>query len=151
MLFRSADMLNDRVLPFFEAHEIPLLRILTGRSSAYCGNRESHEYALYLNIENVEHNGRKPRAHKPTASVNAFIKPFRMSSTRARSGVSFITRWSSCRWTWTPGSRGTTASEHIQGNTAMVKPPCRRLSKASSLRTIDNWIGSNRHPIQSKL
>ena len=24
-------------------------------ASAYCGNRESHEYALYLDLENVEH------------------------------------------------------------------------------------------------
>ena len=35
----AADMLNDRVLPFFEEHEVPLLRILTDRGSEYCGNR----------------------------------------------------------------------------------------------------------------
>ena len=36
----AADMLNDRVLPFFEEHGVPLLRILTDRGSEYCGNRE---------------------------------------------------------------------------------------------------------------
>jgi transposase InsO family protein len=51
----AADMLNDRVLPFFEEHGVPLLRILTDRATEYCGNRESHEFALYLDLENIEH------------------------------------------------------------------------------------------------
>ena len=51
----AADMLNDRVLPFFEEQGVPLLRILTDPGSEYCGNRESHEYALYLDLENIEH------------------------------------------------------------------------------------------------
>jgi hypothetical protein len=46
----AADMLSDRVLPFFDEHEIPLLRILTDRGSEYCGNREDHDYQLYLVI-----------------------------------------------------------------------------------------------------
>ena len=51
----AADMLNDRVLPFFEDHGVPLLRVLTDRGSEYCGNRETHEYALYLDLENIDH------------------------------------------------------------------------------------------------
>ncbi|MGH8730002.1 MAG: IS481 family transposase, partial [Burkholderiales bacterium] len=51
----AADMLNDRVLPFFEEQGVPLLRILTDRGSEYCGNRETHEYALYLDLENIDH------------------------------------------------------------------------------------------------
>jgi hypothetical protein len=39
-------MLNDRVLPFYEEHGIPLLRILTDRGTEFCGNRENHEYEL---------------------------------------------------------------------------------------------------------
>ena len=56
-------MLNDRVLPFFEEHGVPLLRILTDRGSEYCGNRESHEFALYLDLENIEHT--RTRAKSP--------------------------------------------------------------------------------------
>jgi hypothetical protein len=33
----SADLLNDRVLPMFQEHELPLLRILTDRGTEYCG------------------------------------------------------------------------------------------------------------------
>ena len=56
-------MLNDRVVPFFEEQEIPLLRILTDRGTEYCGNREHHEYQLYLAVENIDHT--KTRARRP--------------------------------------------------------------------------------------
>jgi transposase InsO family protein len=51
----SADILNDRVLPFFEQHGIPLLRILTDRGTEFKGRPEHHEYELYLNLEGIEH------------------------------------------------------------------------------------------------
>lgn len=51
----SADLLNDRVLPFFEEHQIPLLRVLTDRGSEYKGKPENHEYELYLALEGIEH------------------------------------------------------------------------------------------------
>jgi transposase InsO family protein len=59
----AADLLNDRVLPFYEEHEVPLLRILTDRGSEYCGNREHHEYELYLDLETIDHS--KTKAHSP--------------------------------------------------------------------------------------
>jgi hypothetical protein len=49
----AADMLNDRVLPFFEEQDVPLLRVLTDRGTEYCGNRESHEYQLYLAVVRI--------------------------------------------------------------------------------------------------
>jgi transposase InsO family protein len=51
----SADLLNDRVLPFFDDHRIPLLRMLTDRGTEYKGKPEYHEYELYLQIEGIEH------------------------------------------------------------------------------------------------
>jgi transposase InsO family protein len=59
----AADMLNDRVLPFFEESDVPLLRILTDRGTEYCGNREHHEYQLYLAVENIDHS--KTKAYSP--------------------------------------------------------------------------------------
>ncbi len=52
----AAELLNDRVLPFFDEHEIPLLRMLTDRGTEYCGNPERHEYELYLAVEDIDHN-----------------------------------------------------------------------------------------------
>lgn len=51
----SAEILNDRVLPFFEEQQIPLIRILTDRGTEYKGKPEHHEYELYLQIEGIEH------------------------------------------------------------------------------------------------
>jgi hypothetical protein len=50
----AAALLNDRVLPFFEEHEIPRSRVLTDRGTEYCGT-DQHEYELYLAIENIDH------------------------------------------------------------------------------------------------
>ncbi len=35
----AADLLNDQVAPFFEAHEAPLSRILTDWGTEYCGSQ----------------------------------------------------------------------------------------------------------------
>ena len=40
----AADLLNDRVIPFFDKHEVPLLRVLTDRGTEYCGSIQHHEY-----------------------------------------------------------------------------------------------------------
>jgi len=68
----AADMLNDRVLPFFEEYGVPLLRILTDRGSEYCGNRETHEYALYLDLENVEHTRTKTKSPQTNGICERF-------------------------------------------------------------------------------
>ncbi len=58
----SADILNDRVLPFFEEHQIPVLRMLTDRGTEYNGKVEyGHDYELYLTIENIDHSRTKVR------------------------------------------------------------------------------------------
>ena len=57
----SADVLNDRVIPFFEQHEIPILRMLTDRGTEFNGRPENHEYELYLQLENIDHSKTKVR------------------------------------------------------------------------------------------
>lgn len=64
----AADLLNDRVLPWYEEQGIRLLRILTDRGTEYCGNREHHEYQLYLDIEDIDHTKTKVR-HPQTNGV----------------------------------------------------------------------------------
>jgi len=62
----AADLLNDRVLPFYEERGIPLLRILTDRGTEFCGRYEHHEYELYLAVEDIEHS--KTRAKSPQSN-----------------------------------------------------------------------------------
>lgn len=70
----AADALNDLVIPFFDSHEIPVLRILTDRGSEYCGNREHHEYALYLELENIDHSKTKARSPQSNGICERFNK-----------------------------------------------------------------------------
>ena len=41
----AADMLNDKVLPFYEENDLPVLRILTDRGTEYCGRVEANPKA----------------------------------------------------------------------------------------------------------
>jgi transposase InsO family protein len=68
----AADMLNDRVVPFYEEHEVPLLRVLTDRGTEYCGSRESHEYQLYLAVENIDHSRTKAKSPQTNGICERF-------------------------------------------------------------------------------
>jgi transposase InsO family protein len=70
----AADMLNDRVIPLYEQHNIPLLRILTDRGTEYCGAREHHEYQLYLAIEDIDHSRTKARSPQTNGICERFHK-----------------------------------------------------------------------------
>ena len=64
----AADMLNDRVIPFFDELDVRLLRVLTDRGTEYCGNREHHEYQLYLAVEDIDHSRTKAQ-HPQTNGI----------------------------------------------------------------------------------
>lgn len=68
----AADMLNDKVLPWYEEQSVPLLRILTDRGSEYCGNREHHEYELYLDLEDIEHTRTKVKSPQTNGICERF-------------------------------------------------------------------------------
>ena len=67
-------MLNDRVIPFFDSKEIPVLRVLTDRGSEYCGNREHHEYELYLDLEDIDHTKTKAKSPQTNGICERFHK-----------------------------------------------------------------------------
>ena len=70
----AAEMLNDRVVPFFEEHQIPLLRILTDRGTEFCGAQETHEYQLYLALEDIDHSRTKVRHPQSNGICERFHK-----------------------------------------------------------------------------
>jgi transposase InsO family protein len=68
----AADMLNDQVLPFYEEQGVRLLRVLTDRGTEYCGNRESHEYQLYLAVEDIDHSRTKAKSPQTNGICERF-------------------------------------------------------------------------------
>jgi transposase InsO family protein len=70
----AADLLNDRVLPFYEEHGIPLCRVLTDRGTEYCGLPDRHEYELYLAVENIDHTRTKTKSPQTNGICERFHK-----------------------------------------------------------------------------
>ena len=68
----AADMLNDKVLPFYQEQNVELLRILTDRGTEYCGAKEHHEYELYLNIEDIDHTKTKAKSPQTNGICERF-------------------------------------------------------------------------------
>jgi transposase InsO family protein len=59
----GADLLNDKVLPAFAEQGMAVIRILTDRGTEYCGKPETHDYQLYLALNDIEHT--KTKAFHP--------------------------------------------------------------------------------------
>ncbi len=70
----AADTLNDKVLPFFEQHELPMLRILTDRGTEYCGKAERHDFQLYLALNDIDHTKTKVKSPQTNGICERFHK-----------------------------------------------------------------------------
>ena len=70
----AADLVNDRVVPFYDAREVRLCRVLTDRGTEYCGNPEHHEYELYLALEDIDHSRTKTKSPQTNGIVERFHK-----------------------------------------------------------------------------
>ncbi|MCV6621804.1 MAG: IS481 family transposase [Cellvibrionaceae bacterium] len=70
----AADLLNDRVLPFYASEQLPVLRILTDRGTEYCGKADRHDYQLYLAINDIEHTRTKARHPQTNGICERFHK-----------------------------------------------------------------------------
>lgn len=68
----AAELLNDKVIPFFEQHDLRLLRMLTDRGTEYCGLRDQHEYQLYLAIEDIDHTKIKAKSPQTNGICERF-------------------------------------------------------------------------------
>jgi transposase InsO family protein len=68
----ASDMLNDKVLPFYQEQNVDLLRVLTDRGTEYCGAREHHEYELYLSIEDIDHSRTKAKSPQTNGICERF-------------------------------------------------------------------------------
>lgn len=70
----AADLLNDRVLPFYTSQNLPMLRILTDRGTEYCGKVEQHDYQLYLAINDIDHTKTKAMSPQTNGICERFHK-----------------------------------------------------------------------------
>ena len=70
----AAELLNDKVLPYFTEQNVPVLRILTDRGTEYCGKLEQHDYQLYLAMNDIEHTRTKAASPQTNGICERFHK-----------------------------------------------------------------------------
>ena len=120
----AADLLNDRVIPFFDSHDVKLMRVLTDRGNEYCGNPEG-EYELYLAIEDVDHTRTKTKSPQTNEICERFHKTVLNEFYLWRFARTSTGRSTSCRPISISGSPDTMRRGHIKDAGASVKPRCR--------------------------
>ena len=62
----AVHVLNEKVLPFFEEHECPIVSILTDNGCEYCGRLDGHPFELFLQLEEIEH--RRTQVRRPQSN-----------------------------------------------------------------------------------
>ena len=130
----AADLLNDRVVPFFDEQGVKLQRILTDRGTEYrTASGESRRttptsYTWRWRTSTIPEP--RPIIPRPTAYANGSTRPCRTNATACSFGRSSTAAWKSCRWTWTPGWTGTIRRGPIQDATATARLPGRPSGKA---------------------
>lgn len=68
----AADILNDRVLPFYQDHDLIVEAILTDNGTEYKGRPMIHLYEIFLELNEIEH--RTTRVATPR--TNGFVERF---------------------------------------------------------------------------
>jgi transposase InsO family protein len=70
----SAELLNERVLPFYQQHGLSMLRKLTDIGTEYCGKVEQHDYELYLAVNDIDHAKTKAASPQTNGICERFHK-----------------------------------------------------------------------------
>ena len=85
----AADLLNDRVVPFYDAHEVKLCRVLTDRGTEYCRQQGCGQSWSIMNMSSTWRSrmsitrAPRPKARKRMELLNGSTRPCSTSSTRA--------------------------------------------------------------------
>jgi transposase InsO family protein len=58
----------------YDVHPNQASRVLTDRGTEYCGSPQSHEYELYLAVENIDHTRTKARSPQTNGICERFNK-----------------------------------------------------------------------------
>src|SRR5579871_1784836 len=68
----AVDVLNDRVLPFYEEHSVEVEHALTDSGREYCGRELKNHFELFLAINQIKH--RRTEVRSP--QTNGFCERF---------------------------------------------------------------------------
>ena len=110
------------MIPFFDSHDVKLLRVLTDRGSEYCGNPERHEYELYLAVEDIDHSRTKTKSPQTNGICERFHKTVLNEFYRIAFRKKVYRSIASCRSISICGFANTMRRDHIKAAGALAKP-----------------------------
>jgi hypothetical protein len=96
----ATDTLNDRVIPFFEQQEIPVLRVITDRGTEFCGTPDKHPMSFICSSMRLNIQRQRCEFLRPMAFVKDFIRRFLMSFTGLFLERKNTAIWKSCKLIW---------------------------------------------------
>jgi transposase InsO family protein len=76
----ACDLLNERVVPFYEMLGVPIAAVSTDNGREFCGKPHSHTYELFLALEEIEHRTTKIRSPRPNGFVERMNRPCHLCS-----------------------------------------------------------------------
>ena len=115
----AADVLNDKVLPFYQANGFTVLRILTDRGTEYCGKVEQHDYQLYLAINDIDHTKTKAMSPQTNGICERFHKTILQEFYQVAFRKKLYVDLASLQNHWTSGWITTIMREPIKGRCAV--------------------------------
>ena len=62
----AVQLLNNDVLPTFDAHQAKINAVLSDNGREFCGREDRHPYELFLQLEGIEH--KKTRVNRPQSN-----------------------------------------------------------------------------------
>jgi transposase InsO family protein len=85
----AVHVLNEKVLPFFEEQNCPIISILTDNGREYCGRMDHHPFELFLQLEEIEHRTTKVRRPQSNGIVERLHKTLLDEHFRIQGRVKF--------------------------------------------------------------
>ena len=137
----AAEILNDRVVPFYDEHGIRLCRVFFAAAKATNTSSTSRSRTSTTPAP-------RPRARRPTASASASIEPSSTNSTGWHSARRSTGRSMSCRPTWMPGSSNTISNGLIRAAGVSARPRCTPFLTRSLWRRRNSWRHNDRRQLQ---
>lgn len=62
----AVQVMNNKVLPFFEEHNAKIVTVLSDNGREFCGREDHHPFELFLQLEEIEH--RKTAVRRPQSN-----------------------------------------------------------------------------------
>src|SRR5262245_59269574 len=121
----AADLMNDRVVPFFDDHEIAVSRVLTDRGTEFCGKPGPTSTSSIWPSRTTITRARRRGVHRRMAFASVSTKRCWTSFIALPSARSFTAPLPSCSAILMPGLQSTMRRDHIRVAGASAKRRCR--------------------------